>query len=174
MPWSERPLRLAALVGVRRGSLSVADLLGEEATAEGAKDVGKDGDEGRDEVPEVLELVLADVVVRRVRDDLRAVFTVAPREPSDDKLNRVEDEEGDVDHAEGLEESLVEEEGADNTAGADDKDDDGRQDIQRKSYSALLLSARGRFVDEIPEWSGGKLSQIKQKRNRRVRNFLLQ
>lgn len=52
------------LVRVRRRSLGVSNLLGEEAAAEGAEDVDKDSDESGDEVPEILEAVLANVVVR--------------------------------------------------------------------------------------------------------------
>lgn len=109
--------RRTFLVRVRRRALGVSDLLGEEATAESAENVDKDSDESGDEVPEILEVVLANVVVRGVGDELGAVLAVAPCKPSDDKLNRVEDKEGDVDHTEGLEESFVVKDGADNTAG---------------------------------------------------------
>lgn len=55
-------------------------------------------------------------------------------------------------------------EGADNTTGGDEQDDDWRDDVQGKSECTLLGDTCHTLMDEEPEGSGGDLVKVRQKK----------
>lgn len=66
-------------------------------------------------------------------------------------MNRIEDEEGDVDHTEHLEKRIVIQEGAQYAACSNQEDDNGGNDIEGDGQGTIVGLGRHTLVNEVPE-----------------------